>query len=101
MHVRTYLRERTARGRIFACRSHQRSPWKRKIIERAVYVMAREIREANAERMTGNEKFQEIDAEREYRYDDFFEAEQSLESEEEKLREEREGGEEEGEPRRL
>lgn len=71
--------------------------WKRKIIERAVYIMEGEIREANAERMTGNEKFQ-VDTEREYRYDDFFEVERSLSSEEEKLCEERE---EEKKPRRL
>lgn len=72
--------------------------WKRKIIERAVYIMEGEIREANAEKMTENEKFQEVHTEQEYKYDDFFEAEQSFGSEEDQLFEERE---EEGKPRRL
>lgn len=66
--------------------------------------MEEEVREANAERMTENEKFQEVDAEWEYRYDDFFEAEQSLGSIEEKPYEEGEWEEEEKEkemPRRL
>lgn len=61
---------------------------KRKIIERAVYIMVEEAREANAERMAGNERFQEVDTEWEYRYDDFFDAEQSLGSEEEEEEEE-------------
>lgn len=64
--------------------------------------MEEEIREANAERMTGSVKFQEVDTEREYRYDDFFEVEQSLDSEEEKLCEEmEEEWEEEKKSRRL
>lgn len=74
--------------------------WKRKIIERAVYIMEGEIREANAGRMTENEKFQEVDTERDYRYDDSFEAEQSLGSKEEKLYEEEDWDEEE-DSRRL
>lgn len=61
--------------------------------------MEEEIYEANVERME-NGKFQEIDTEYEYRYDDFFEVEQSLDSEEEKPFEEREW-EEEKKPRRL
>lgn len=61
--------------------------------------MEEEVRAANAERMMGNEKFQEVDTEREYRYD-FFEMEQSLGSEEEKPCEEGEWEEEE-KPRRL
>jgi len=73
---------------------------KREIIERAVYIMEEELREVNAERMTGVEKLQEVDTEQEYSYDDFFEVEQSLDSEEEKPYEEREW-EEEKKPRRL
>lgn len=72
--------------------------WKRKIIERAVYIMEEEVSEANAERMVGNEGFQEVDTEREY--DDFFQMEQSLGSEEEKHYEEEEW-EEEIKPGRL
>lgn len=72
--------------------------WKRKIIERAVYIMEEEVSEANAERMARNEKFQEVDTEREYRYGDFFDVEQSLGSEEEKPYVE---WEEEIKPRRL
>lgn len=60
--------------------------------------MEEEVSEANAERMAGNEGFQEVDTEREY--DDFFEMEQSLGSEEEKHYEEGEW-EEEIKPRRL
>lgn len=105
VHVRTYIRtyvSMNVRGTwLYLCMSiASTESWKRKIIERAVYIMEGEIREANAERMTENEKFQEVDTEWEYRYDDFFEAEQSLGSEEEKLSEEREW-EEERKPRRL
>ncbi|XP_018315857.1 WD repeat-containing protein 63 [Mycetomoellerius zeteki] len=59
--------------------------------------MEEEIYEANVERME-NGKFQEIDTEYEYRYDDFFEVEQSLDSEEEKPFEEREWEEEKKPP---
>ncbi|XP_071554596.1 dynein axonemal intermediate chain 3 [Temnothorax nylanderi] len=48
--------------------------------------------------MTGNEKFQEVDTEREYRYDDYFEVEQSLSSGEEEPCEEREWEEEKKPP---
>ncbi|XP_011881910.1 PREDICTED: WD repeat-containing protein 63-like [Vollenhovia emeryi] len=50
--------------------------------------MEKEIREADAEGTTRNEKLQEVDTVREY--DDFFEVEQSLDSAEEKSDEERE-----------
>lgn len=53
--------------------------------------MDEEVHEENAEEILGDEKFQENDTEREYRYnDDFFEVGQSFDSEEEEPCEERE-----------